>query len=612
MSDIIHLLPDSVANQIAAGEVIQRPSSIVKELIENSIDAESSLIQVFITDAGKSCVQIVDNGKGMSEMDARLSFERHATSKISTPSDLFALKTMGFRGEALASIAAVAQVELKTRTEEEELGICVDVEGGRIKSQSVVACPVGANFSVRNIFFNIPARRKFLKSNQTEMGSIMSEFERLALANPSVAFKLYNNNSLLIDLPAGNFRQRIKALFGSKLDEQLMSIEVNTELVSIKGFVGSPNSSKKKCHQFFFVNGRYMRHNYFAKAIQTAFERLIPENEQIPYFVTLEVDPSRIDVNIHPTKTEIKFQDEGAIWQVVLACVREALGKYAAVPLIEFDTKNKPVMPVFGSIDKTQVLSPPQVHINQNFNPFNKERSHQNTRQVESNWERDLDRLFQPRCSELSALTEEKTKLLANSPSLEGFDVDDLSDKYMQLLGRFILLPVKSGLMLVEQHRADVRILYDYYLRQIKNQAGASQGILFPQTIHFSPTEKVYLEKILQPLTDIGFDLTQQTNGEYEVRGIPSGTEGLDISDLLLNIVQELKQGNIEAINEIHHHVALTLASKSAIPIGEALSNEEMGNLMQRLFACECPNYGPDGAAILAIIQSEKILSIFS
>ena len=274
--------------------------------------------------------------------------------------------------------------------------------------------------------------------------------------------------------------------------------------------------------------------------------------------------------------------------------------------------KNKPVMPVFGSIDKTQVLSPPQVHINQNFNPFNKERSHQNTRQVESNWERDLDRLFQPRCSELSALTEEKTKLLANSPSLEGFDVDDLSDKYMQLLGRFILLPVKSGLMLVEQHRADVRILYDYYLRQIKNQAGPSQGILFPQTIHFSPTEKVYLEKILQPLTDIGFDLTQQTNGEYEVRGIPSGTEGLDISDLLLNIVQELKQGNIEAINEIHHHVALTLASKSAIPIGEALSNEEMGNLMQRLFACECPNYGPDGATILAIIQSEKILSIFS
>ena len=371
MSDIIHLLPDSVANQIAAGEVIQRPSSIVKELIENSIDAESSLIQVFITDAGKSCVQIVDNGKGMSEMDARLSFERHATSKISTPSDLFALKTMGFRGEALASIAAVAQVELKTRTEEEELGICVDVEGGRIKSQSVVACPVGANFSVRNIFFNIPARRKFLKSNQTEMGSIMSEFERLALANPSVAFKLYNNNSLLIDLPAGNFRQRIKALFGSKLDEQLMSIEVKTELVSIKGFVGSPNSSKKKCHQFFFVNGRYMRHNYFAKAIQTAFERLIPENEQIPYFVALEVDPSRIDVNIHPTKTEIKFQDEGAIWQVVLACVREALGKYAAVPLIEFDTNNKPVMPVFEPIDKAQVLSPPQVHINQNFNPFN-------------------------------------------------------------------------------------------------------------------------------------------------------------------------------------------------------------------------------------------------
>lgn len=355
-----------------------------------------------------------------------------------------------------------------------------------------------------------------------------------------------------------------------------------------------------------------MRHNYFAKAIQTAFERLIPENEQVPYFVALEVDPSRIDVNIHPTKTEIKFQDEGAIWQVVLACVREALGKYAAVPLIEFDTKNKPVMPVFGSIDKTQVLSPPQVHINQNFNPFNKERSHQNTRQVESNWERELDRLFQPRRSELSALTEEKTKLLANSPSLEGFDVDDLSDKYMQLLGRFILLPVKSGLMLVEQHRADVRILYDYYLRQIKNQAGPSQGILFPQTIHFSPTEKVYLEKILLPLTDIGFDLTKQTNGEYEVRGIPSGTEGLDISDLLLNIVQELKQGNIEAINEIHHHVALTLASKSAIPIGEALSNEEMGNLMQRLFACECPNYGPDGATILAIIQSEKILSIFS
>lgn len=371
MSDIIHLLPDSVANQIAAGEVIQRPASIIKELVENSLDAGATHIHVVVEDAGKSLVQVIDNGCGMSTTDARLAFERHATSKIRQATDLFSLTTMGFRGEALPSIAAVAQVELRTRMADSELGTCITIDGSKVTGQSPVQCPVGSNFAVRNLFFNIPARRKFLKSNQTELTNILTEFERIALAHPATAFTLHSGQTVMMDLPAGNFRQRIVGIFGAKTDKSLVPIEVETTLAHIHGFVGMPHAARKKnAHQFLFVNGRFMRHPYFAKAILSAYDKLIPEGQQVPFFINFEVDPSRIDVNIHPTKTEIKFEDDNAIFQILMASVRESLGKYGAVPAIDFNANDRMELPLFNEQPQQEFTAPPKVHLNPNFNPF--------------------------------------------------------------------------------------------------------------------------------------------------------------------------------------------------------------------------------------------------
>ena len=362
MSDIIHLLPDSVANQIAAGEVIQRPASVIKELVENAIDADAQNIHVLVTDAGKTCIQVIDDGKGMSETDARLSFERHATSKIREAADLFALRTMGFRGEALASIAAVAQVELKTRPESEELGTKLVIAGSQVESQEAISCSKGSNFSVKNLFFNVPARRKFLKANSTELSNILAEFERIALVHPEVAFSLYSNDSELFNLPVSQLRQRILAIFGKKLNQQLLNIDVNTTMVKISGYVAKPETARKKgAHQYFFVNGRYMRHPYFHKAVMEAYEQLIPAGEQISYFIYFDVDPANIDVNIHPTKTEIKFENEQAIWQILSASVKESLGKFSAIPSIDFDTEDMPDIPAFEEKISSE---PPKVHYN--------------------------------------------------------------------------------------------------------------------------------------------------------------------------------------------------------------------------------------------------------
>lgn len=378
MSDIIHLLPDSVANQIAAGEVIQRPASIIKELVENSIDAGATHVQVVVEEAGKSLVQVIDNGCGMSATDARMSFERHATSKITQATDLFALSTMGFRGEALASIAAVAQVELRTRPEGAELGTCLTIDGSKVTGQEPVSCPVGANFAVRNLFFNIPARRKFLKSNQTELTNILTEFERIALAHPDIAFTLHSAGNVMMDLPAGNFRKRILGVFGNRIDKTLVPVDVETTLAHISGFVGMPSAARKKnAHQYLFVNGRFMRHPYFAKAILMAYERLIPDGQQVPFFIRFEVDPARIDVNIHPTKTEIKFEDDNAIFQILMAAVRESLGKYGAVPAIDFNNEERFDLPIFNAQPTVEAIAPPTVHIDPSFNPFEQSSAHE-------------------------------------------------------------------------------------------------------------------------------------------------------------------------------------------------------------------------------------------
>lgn len=629
MSDIIHLLPDSVANQIAAGEVIQRPSSVIKELVENSIDAGATMIQVYVVDAGKSCVQVIDNGQGMSETDARLSFERHATSKISAATDLFSLRTMGFRGEALASIAAVAQVELKTRTKSEDVGVSICIEGSKLVSQELVSCPVGANFAVKNLFFNIPARRKFLKTNQTELSNIMNEFERIALAHPDISFTLHSNDTLVMNLAAGNFRQRILGIFGRKLDQQLVPVQVETSLVSISGFVGLPSAARKKgAHQYFFVNGRYMRHPYFSKAVMTAYERLLPEGEQVPYFLHLQVDPSRIDVNIHPTKTEIKFQDEQPVWQIILAAVREALGRSGAVPTIDFDTAGRPDIPVFTTHGE---VVPPEVEVDTSYNPF--EQPGTNSASSFATPARSEGRGAMPRakskvagweqlntpaeCPSVQSLPEEPAA--PESPTLYGNlskDEQQLWERsgaeFFQYKGRFVVTSVKSGLLFVEQRRAHIRILYEQYLLRLREKKGPSQGLLFPQLIQLPPSQAALLEELTDELTSVGFDISNLGGGSFSVLAIPAGTEGLDPGALVGGLLDDAVSKATGAKAEIGHIIASSLAKKAALPVGQALSQEEMEDLIEKLFACETPNYTPDGKLILSIFSQEQIEKIFA
>lgn len=615
MSDIIHLLPDSVANQIAAGEVIQRPSSVIKELVENAIDAGATQVQVLVSDAGKTCIQVIDNGKGMSETDARMAFERHATSKISEAADLFALRTMGFRGEALASIAAVAQVELKTKMRGHDIGIAITIEGSRVVSQEPVACPEGANFAVRNLFFNIPARRKFLKSNQTELTNILAEFERIVLAHPDVAFTLHSNGTSMLNLPVGNFRQRIVGVFGKRLDQHLVPVQVETPLGNISGFVGTPETARKRgMHQFFFVNGRYMRHPYFAKAVQSAYERIVPEGEQVSFFLKFEVDPARIDVNIHPAKTEIKFQDEQPLWQILQAAVREAIGRFNAVPTIDFDTENRPDIPVF---DPSVDVAPPTVNIDPTFNPFSSSSTHP-SRSVPTP-------TYMPRSGSPST-DWQKLYDIARQTEVASADVsprlyDDLnradkqqwekgSSEYFQYKGRFIITSVKSGLMLIDQHRAHIRVLYDAYRRQLNERAGVVQGLLFPQLFSLPPSQQPVLEKISSDLSILGFEISNMGGGDYSVSGIPAGTEGLNPVELIQGLVTDAVD-KVGVKEEVHHVMALGLARKSAIPVGQALSAEEMEDLVEKLFLCETPNYTPGGKLVLTILDNEKVERMF-
>lgn len=636
MSDIIHLLPDSVANQIAAGEVIQRPASVVKELVENAIDAEAQEVHVLVTDAGKTCIQVIDDGKGMSETDARLSFERHATSKIREASDLFALRTMGFRGEALASIAAVAEVELKTRTANDELGTRLLIAGSKVESQEVVSCPKGSNFSIKNLFFNVPARRKFLKANSTELSNVLAEFERIALVHPEVAFYLYSNDTELFNLPVAPLRQRVMAVFGKKLNQQLLSVDVNTTMVKISGFVAKPETARKKgAHQYFFVNGRYMRHPYFHKAVMDAYEQLIPAGEQISYFIYFDVNPANIDVNIHPTKTEIKFENEQAIWQILSAAVKESLGKFSAIPTIDFDTEDMPDIPAF---EQSQPVAPPQVHYNTDFNPFKTSSassysggSSYSRPKVE--WEglysglEKASRMNDPVEEEPFAEEEaadasfkeepahaypQEPVAAGTSASLYGHEgTMEKGAQNLQFKGRFILTSVKSGLMLIDQHRAHIRVLFDRYMSQLSQKQGVSQGVLFPEMIQLPASEAAMLESILDDLSAVGFDLSPLGGGSYAINGIPSGIEGLNPVELLQNMVHTAMEKGNDVKEEVQHILALTLARAAAIVYGQVLGNEEMSNLVDSLFACPSPNYTPDGKTILATIREEDIEKLF-
>ena len=635
MNDIIHLLPDSVANQIAAGEVVQRPSSIVKEMMENSIDAGAENVKVLVVDGGKTNVQVIDDGKGMSETDARLSFERHATSKIHEASDLFNLTTMGFRGEALASIAAVAQVELKTRRREDELGTMIQISGSTIEKQEMIACPAGCNFSVQNLFYNVPARRKFLKSNQTELTNVVADFQRIVLVHPEVSFVLYNNGVEMYHLPQTTVRQRIVDVFGKKINADLLPVEVETSLVRISGYVGKPESSKKKgTHQYFFVNGRYMRHPYFHSAVMKAYENMIPVGEHVSYFLYFSVETSAIDVNVHPTKTEIKFDNEQPIWQVLSAAVKETIGQFCNVPMIDFDIEGKPDIPVMV----TSVSMPRQPKLSAStYNPFKE--SSLNALSTSNGWEKLYNKYKVPASqteieggedsslvvpSSLSMdLMAGKDEIGPENVNLQGSIWNDIVVEHgdmsmsfdvtvskFQYKGKYIILPSNNGVMVVNQHRAHVRVLYEQYIHCMNSGNHPSQKELFPSVIQFDQSDAVVLDGLMEDICSLGFDLSNLGGGAYSVNGIPVGIEGINVENLLHDMVASAKETTNNIKKDAQEALALTMAENAAIVYGQVLSSVEMEHLLKDLFATKTPARTPDGKMTYAIIE-DKILNDF-
>jgi len=610
MSDIIHLLPDSVANQIAAGEVIQRPASVLKELVENSIDAGATFIQILIKDAGRTLIQVVDNGKGMSETDARMAFERHATSKITDAADLFSLKTMGFRGEALASIAAVAQVELRTRRAEDELGVFVEIAGTRVFKQEMVQCDTGTAFQVKNLFFNVPARRRFLKSDNVEKSHILTEFYRIALVNSNVAFALFDGDDEMFQLPASNNKVRIENIFGKnakkRWQQQLLTIETSTNLVSINGYVGKPEFAQKSAIQYFFVNGRYMRHPYFHKAVLLAYNQMIQANESPNYFIYLEVDPQTIDVNIHPTKTEIKFENEQAIWSILSASIKESLGKFNIIPSIDFDQEGALEMPTSMSIENVR---PPQTNFNPNYNPFGTsayKRPALDWENLYGNFEKKTETIesmpnWQPESIALdiiSSVPEEKQQIMEIS--------EQRADNF-QFKNRYIITSLKSGMLMIDQHRAHVRILFEQYISQIENRKALSQQILFPEILELSADDVLIFEQMLPDLQYLGFDFEPEANHSFNVRGVPENVGTGSVIDLLLVMLDKTKTTAEDLSTTMHESIAFSLAESSALKNGQRLSNEEMSDLIDRLFACTNHNFTPDGKRILTIFTHEEI-----
>ena len=614
MSDIIQLLPDSVANQIAAGEVIQRPASVVKELVENSVDAGAKTINVLVTDAGRTSIQVIDDGKGMSETDARMSFERHATSKIRQADDLFALHTMGFRGEALASIAAVAQVELRARTADDEIGTHLSIAGSRVTGQEPVSCPVGSNFSVENIFYNVPARRKFLKSNTTELNNILTAFERIALVYPQTAFTFHSNGVEMFNLRSGSLRQRIVDVFGKKLNQDLLPVGVETSVCTIKGFVGKPEAARKKgAHQYFFVNGRYMKHPYFHKAVMSAYERLLPMGEQVPYFIYFDVPPEDIDVNIHPTKTEIKFENEQTVWQMLAAAVKDSLGRFNDVPSIDFDTEGRPDIPVY---DPGRGFSPtPKLDFNPEYNPFKPSQRHSAPVQggpSADGWEKLYEGLA-PADDDagLDAGRAEVGTLPLEDGTAAGGVADEKSPAHYQYKGMYIMTAVKSGLMIIDQHRAHMRILYEEYLARMDGRCGQSQQVLFPEMAQFTPSEDVVLQKIMPDLGKLGFELSPLGGGSYSVNGVPAGIEGVDYVKLLKDMVAEAVETGASVADGISRMLALQLARSAAVPYGQVLSNAEMENIVNELFTCSNVKYSPDGSLAVSVLKQQEIERLF-
>lgn len=601
--DIIHLLPDSVANQIAAGEVIQRPSSCLKELVENSLDAGATHIQVIVRDAGRTLLQVVDDGSGMSETDARMAFERHATSKIQNATDLFSLRTMGFRGEALASICAVAQVEVQTRRAQDEMGTHIEIAGSEVTEQEPCQCPVGTNFKVKNLFYNVPVRRKFLKTDQTELRNLLTEFYRIVLVYPKVQFTFVNNDEILIELPAGTEKQRIETVFGKGTGKAytsgLVDVKTDTDLVSIRGFVSKPESTGKNAQQFFFVNGRYMRHPYFQKAVQTAYAGMLPGEYQPSFFIYFDIAPESIDVNIHPTKTEIKFADEQTIFQILLASVREALGKFSLAPTIDFNREGEIDMPL--PTNEHQPTAAPKVMFDPTYNPFKTRSGHfPADKPSVGGWEK----LF-PTPTTPASTGEWESSLPADEPLLFDFDLTVLTP--WQYAGKYIFLPAPQGLLLINQYRAHVCVLYNQYMGELHNTKAPMQQLLFSEILDLTPDDMLLIAPLLDDLRAMGFDMEQFGKTSYSINGVPAQLGQQNALPILQHILQVVRETGSKAQDEWQHKMALSLANDTAIPYGKVLSEEEMRDLLTRLFALPSYKRTPDGKRVIAMVADDEI-----
>lgn len=606
MPDIIHLLTDSVANQIAAGEVIQRPASIIKELVENAVDSGSTEIKIIIKEAGKSLVQVIDNGCGMSDTDARLAFERHATSKIRKAEDLFLIRTMGFRGEALASIAAIAQVELKTRKKEDEIGTHIRIAGSNVESQTPVSCPSGTNITVKNLFFNIPARRKFLKTNTTELRHIMVEFQRIALTLPGISFSLYHNDSEIYNLPVvQSLPQRISGIYGRGISPNLIPVKTETTIVAIKGYIGKPEFARKTYgEQYLFVNQRFMRHPYFHKAVMEAYHEILPPETFPSYFLYFEIDPGHIDINIHPTKTEIKFEDERAIWQIIHASIREALGKFNIVPSLDFNMEGAIDIPV---LRKGQGADTPQIEYNPSFNPFEdkkatntyKDRTSPLEKENLTNW----DQLY----SGLEQTNPDLQDIESGESTGQGsLALNETNVQIFQFKAKYILTPVKSGLMIIDQKRAHEKILYESYLSLIKTGKAHIQKSLFPESIELSQEDYVLLKDLMEDLNHLGFDINDLGNRSVIVNGYPPEVDERSIPELIDSILEQYKTTASDLVQKQSEKIAVSLAKTASIPYGKILNIEEMRNFIDQLFACSTPNYTPTGKIIISMISLEE------
>ena len=587
--DVIHLLPDSVANQIAAGEVIQRPASCLKELVENSLDAGATRIQVIVRDAGRTLLQVIDDGKGMSETDARLAFERHATSKIREAQDLFTLRTMGFRGEALPSICAVSQVEMTTRRAEDETGTLLEIHGSDVIRQEPCVCPVGTNIKVSNLFFNVPVRRKFLKTDQTELRNLLTEFYHIVLVYPKVTFTFVHNDEILLELPSGTEKQRIEAVFGNPkrnvYTSAFVDINTETEMVSIHGFVIKPENATRKAEQYFFVNGRYMRHPYFQKAVQTAYSGMLTADYQPSFFIYFDISPEAIDVNIHPTKTEIKFADEQSIFQILMASVREALGKFTLAPTIDFDNPSNIDIP----LPSDRPVERPRVAVDPNYNPFHTRSNVVYPDRAPKGWESLYEGLK----------TEEESDLL-RSEEVESCPI-------WQYNGRYILLPSARGLVLVNQHRAHTAVLYEQFLNQLVESRGATQQLLFPEVLVLPQDEMVLLSQLTDDLRAIGFDIEQLSPDSYSVQGVPAQFIEQSPLPVLRQIIDRVRERGADTRREWQEQIALELAQSAAVPYGKTLTEPEMRELVTRLVALPQYRRTPDGKTILSLLTDEEI-----